>query len=242
MIKFFRKIRQTMIKENKVSKYLLYAIGEIILVVIGILIALQINNANEQRKERLKAKVYIEKIIKDLEADTIHLNDLILKANTAKKEIDQYFNYFESHDLPVEIFIDSAKKVRSALNRYLPINHTFKEMQASGNLNLLNDEQKLALINLTNQQDFFQIIIEKTISDIFAEHQKVRNYIDNGWAKTNFFEKMGEPQDKPTKHQGLFHMHNYLRLNNDLANLFISRATLKSLTTEVLEILKQKEN
>ncbi|MFL0354676.1 DUF6090 family protein [Xanthomarina sp. GH4-25] len=50
MIKFFRKTRQNMIKENRVSKYLLYAIGEIILVVIGILIALQINNWNENKK------------------------------------------------------------------------------------------------------------------------------------------------------------------------------------------------
>ncbi len=52
MIKFFRKIRQKLITENKFSKYLLYAIGEIILVVIGILIALQFNNRNEQRKRR----------------------------------------------------------------------------------------------------------------------------------------------------------------------------------------------
>ena len=50
MIKFFRKIRQNMIKENKASKYLLYAIGEIVLVVKGILIALQINNWNEDKK------------------------------------------------------------------------------------------------------------------------------------------------------------------------------------------------
>jgi sensor domain CHASE-containing protein len=54
MIKFFRKIRQKMLTENKFSKYLLYAVGEIILVVIGILIALQINNWNE--KEKLKAE------------------------------------------------------------------------------------------------------------------------------------------------------------------------------------------
>jgi len=47
MIKFFRKIRQKMLTENKFSKYLLYAIGEIILVVIGILIALSINNWNQ---------------------------------------------------------------------------------------------------------------------------------------------------------------------------------------------------
>lgn len=52
MIKFFRKIRQKMLTENKFSKYLIYAIGEIILVVIGILIALSINNWNEERKYR----------------------------------------------------------------------------------------------------------------------------------------------------------------------------------------------
>jgi uncharacterized membrane protein YgaE (UPF0421/DUF939 family) len=50
MIKFFRKIRQKMLTENKFSKYLIYAIGEIVLVVIGILIALQINNWNAERK------------------------------------------------------------------------------------------------------------------------------------------------------------------------------------------------
>jgi sensor domain CHASE-containing protein len=46
MIKFFRKIRQRLLTENKFSKYLIYAIGEIVLVVIGILIALSINNSN----------------------------------------------------------------------------------------------------------------------------------------------------------------------------------------------------
>lgn len=50
MIKFFRKIRQQLIAENKVSKYLLYSIGEIVLVVIRILIALSINNWKEQIK------------------------------------------------------------------------------------------------------------------------------------------------------------------------------------------------
>ena len=51
MLRFFRTLRQKLLSENKFSKYLLYAIGEILLVVIGILIALQVNNWNEERKE-----------------------------------------------------------------------------------------------------------------------------------------------------------------------------------------------
>ena len=54
MIKFFRNIRKKLLRENRVSKYLVYALGEIVLVVIGILIALQINNWNEWKKERKK--------------------------------------------------------------------------------------------------------------------------------------------------------------------------------------------
>ncbi len=56
MIRFFRNIRQKLAAENKVMAYLRYAIGEILLVVIGILIALQINNWNEHRKENQKSK------------------------------------------------------------------------------------------------------------------------------------------------------------------------------------------
>ena len=51
MIKFFRKIRYDLMKQNQMSKYFKYAIGEILLVVIGILIALQINNWNEKRQQ-----------------------------------------------------------------------------------------------------------------------------------------------------------------------------------------------
>lgn len=52
MLKFFHTIRKKLIEEDNTRKYLLYAIGEILLVVIGILIALQINNWNQERKER----------------------------------------------------------------------------------------------------------------------------------------------------------------------------------------------
>tara|TARA_R110001606_G_C15381819_1_gene650509 strand:- start:313 stop:1068 length:756 start_codon:yes stop_codon:yes gene_type:complete len=67
MIKFFRKIRQNMIKENRTSKYLLYAIGEIVLVVIGILIALQVNNLNESSKNDVKAEKFLMKLKNQIE-------------------------------------------------------------------------------------------------------------------------------------------------------------------------------
>ena len=52
MLRFFRQIRQRLLTENKFSKYLLYAIGEILLVVIGILIALQVDSWNEERIQK----------------------------------------------------------------------------------------------------------------------------------------------------------------------------------------------
>ena len=54
MIKFFRKIRQNLLSEGKTVKYFKYAIGEIILVVIGILVALSVNKKNESRKEKIE--------------------------------------------------------------------------------------------------------------------------------------------------------------------------------------------
>jgi sarcosine oxidase delta subunit len=79
MIKFFRKIRQRLLTENKFSKYLLYAIGEIVLVVIGILIALSINNWNEGRKDRL-----IEKSILLELGDNLERNIALIDIASAK--------------------------------------------------------------------------------------------------------------------------------------------------------------
>ena len=66
MIKFFRKIRQNLLTENKFSKYLLYATGEIVLVVIGILIALTLNNNNAKEKSETKALVVFDELLEEL--------------------------------------------------------------------------------------------------------------------------------------------------------------------------------
>ena len=66
MIKFFRRIRYDLMEKNKTGKYLKYAIGEIVLVVIGILIALSINNWNENKKKKDTVKVYLQNFVEDL--------------------------------------------------------------------------------------------------------------------------------------------------------------------------------
>ncbi|NER17566.1 hypothetical protein [Spongiivirga citrea] len=77
MIKFFRKIRQKMLNENKFSRYLVYAIGEILLVIIGILIAIQINNKNTERIEREIFESNLQYVLEDIEKDKADL--LVIK-------------------------------------------------------------------------------------------------------------------------------------------------------------------
>jgi len=74
MIKFFRKIRYDLMEKNKTGKYLKYAIGEIVLVVIGILIALSINNWNENRKTQNQLTIILYNLIDDLNDDLGYLN------------------------------------------------------------------------------------------------------------------------------------------------------------------------
>ncbi|NER11699.1 hypothetical protein SAMN06265375_10553 [Muriicola jejuensis] len=75
MLKFFRKIRQSLVAENKVSRYFLYAIGEIILVVIGILIALQINNWNQDRLDLKEKRNLLEKVQLEFRANKVLIAD-----------------------------------------------------------------------------------------------------------------------------------------------------------------------
>lgn len=64
MLKFFREIREKLIVEGKLKRYLIYAIGEILLVMIGILLALQVNTWNENRKSKAEADTYLKQILK----------------------------------------------------------------------------------------------------------------------------------------------------------------------------------
>ena len=73
MIKFFRKIRQVLLAENKFRKYLLYALGEIALIMIGILLALQINNWNQKNKELAEERIILTRLNNELSSNSQQL-------------------------------------------------------------------------------------------------------------------------------------------------------------------------
>ena len=149
MIKFFRHIRQNMIKENRISKYTLYAIGEIILVVIGILIALQINNTNELSKQRNLELHYLKNIKTDLILNIKHLENYIDTRETAINSANEVIAHYEGK--PIK---DLKAFSRHTVNiytwrKFFQINNTFQELMNSGNLALIsNDSIKDILLNM----------------------------------------------------------------------------------------------
>ena len=88
MISIFRQIRQKLLTQNKVTRYLAYAIGEIILVVVGILIALQINNANETNKLQRKEVILLTEMKSNLQSDLLDL-EFNIRGNKARRFSNQ---------------------------------------------------------------------------------------------------------------------------------------------------------
>lgn len=168
MIKFFRNIRQNLLSEGKTSKYFKYAIGEIILVVIGILIALQINNWNESRKEKIKAKSFLINIKEDLTLDTIQFNTAAEHVNNAIIDATRLLELksFTKHKIDTIISLIPNTYYEYSIN-----SQTFDKLINSGVTELSNYNDIFELINIyyTKQKNFYQSVrdwdIEETKKD-----------------------------------------------------------------------------
>ena len=160
MIKFFRHIRQKQHMENKTSKYFKYAIGEIILVVIGILIALQINNSNNKRIETEREFKYLTNIRLDLKKDLENLEyniDFRRKKSLGTEKLISQIN-----GQPIQDLNETTYNVVNTLyqERFQPSNVTYNDLVSSGNMNLIsNDSIKIHLfeLSLLYQQNLFNI-------------------------------------------------------------------------------------
>jgi len=154
MIKFFRKIRQNLLSENKTGKYFKYAIGEIVLVVIGILIALQINNWNEKRKTDNILENYYHQIITDLAKDynRMHYDLNNLEANYLIT-YNEFAKKLPTQNSPKAIIL-SSEKLNYNTTAYTNFNtNTIQTLQATGDIKLIPTDIRNSLIELKNDQD-----------------------------------------------------------------------------------------
>ena len=160
MIKFFRKIRQKLLTQNKFSQYLIYAIGEIILVVIGILIALQINNWNETRKS-LNAELQIYgKIINDLNTEySTTINDINWM------NISQNAHYSLYNESAGNIPFDSTKSY-NILQWVFPFHLSISEKYTKSLTNISDDEIRELIKSYMAQ--------EKKTNDAYDEWNKLK--------------------------------------------------------------------
>lgn len=161
MISLFRKIRQKLIEENKVGNYLKYAIGEILLVVIGILIALQVNNWNEQRKTKIKAYSYLQRLSEDMEVilrdteNSINGTEINLRNSIIVK------NALESKKLSNSEIINFNRYLNQYHQYYMTMTNfsTYEEMSSGGELNLIQNRWiRDAFSNLSEFRDFIMVV------------------------------------------------------------------------------------
>jgi len=193
-------IRQQSLKENKFIKYILYAIGEIILVVIGILIALQINNNNDLRKAREKELHYLQNIKTDLELNMLELNRYIMIRTNCIESATRIIEHFEGKPITDYNAFNADGMNIYTWQRFNQINNTFQELINSGNFSLIsNDSIKDILLNIESlykktksEEDHFRFDSEQLIYDpiytILDLNPLVNNYeyhISNGQSGKN---------------------------------------------------------
>jgi hypothetical protein len=139
MLRFFRTIRKTLMEQNKVRTYFFYAAGEIILVVIGILIALQVNNWNESRLQQERELVYLGRLTENIQSDIqlyeynidfyqkVRDSGLLALRFATGEDISEHSNW----DILLAYFYASQIWPMD------PVSTTYEELKSSGELSLL---------------------------------------------------------------------------------------------------------
>mgnify|MGYP003119216942 CR=1 FL=1 len=181
-----------MLTENKFGKYLTYAIGEIILVVIGILIALSINNWNENRKNSIEEKAILENLIENLNLSKIQSEQLISEENQLKQNLIQILgvNSNDSRvvwdlqsDMPTFNAYNNLKSTNKlSLIKNKNINEKFTELEFRQNkLNdILEDRlsvHQIRIDDILEKEINFIPLVKSNIPTINIENESKNNYL-----------------------------------------------------------------
>ncbi len=167
-----------MLSENKFSKYLLYALGEIFLIVVGILIAVQINNWNGERKKDLQRKIYEVSLISELENDIAHLEDLGSRNIIKRNSIKNYLDYYSSEKPDLDILHHKLDSVISTKIAFYASAYTIDDLITTGNLSLFSKQKKASILKLKNTHDRYVFYETQTIQDVALYEQEIKKNFD----------------------------------------------------------------
>ncbi len=184
MFRFFRQIRQRLLTENRFTKYLLYAIGEIVLVVVGILLALQINTWNEARKAANLEQDYYCRLLEDIYLDDQQVAGMTLASKERLKAANQALRLLTSNN-PKKI--DVAREINNAIKAiytdFKANDAAFVDLKSGANLNIIQDKSVIrAMNNYFNKAEGYVSVIQvngENAVRIFYSHDDV---FANGWA------------------------------------------------------------
>tara|TARA_R110002167_G_scaffold84558_1_gene229886 strand:+ start:702 stop:1484 length:783 start_codon:yes stop_codon:yes gene_type:complete len=168
MIKFFRHIRQSLIMKNQTGKYLKYAVGEIILVVIGILIALQINNWNTERLDSSKEREYLTNLIEDIKVQQLLVDAQINHEKKMKLQCEKALGHLNSTSInadSINIYLTTITRKSFVVN-----DPTFQDLKSSGNILLIKKtELRKKILEFYQYLNYSTLVVqtgnEKSISE-----------------------------------------------------------------------------
>jgi hypothetical protein len=186
-----------MLTENKFSKYLIYAIGEIILVVIGILIALQVNNWNEQRKLDAQEIIYLNRLKKELESDVAYFEIQIQEGNEVISSALQFINQMYQTQNSEEEVTALTNKFNPRTERLILQNSTYEEMKSSGKLGIITDDSLRNQINDFYRTSQHSIRIMDDYNDLTID---ILGHLDFNMFKLNDIWKNAVYKDKILTH------------------------------------------
>lgn len=160
MIRYFRRLRQELLSKNGHSTYFLYAIGEIVLVMIGILLALQVNNWSEERKIKKTVATYKKSLSEDLKKEIIKSRSAISDMEEELNELESFSERISHNSLNIDTIINIYRYEFSLEINPANLNVlTLNALVSTGNINLLEDELYSSLMKLND-------VLEKTVQNI----------------------------------------------------------------------------
>ena len=194
MIKFFRRIRLDLMEKNKTGKYLIYAIGEILLVVIGILIALQVNNWNNENADRDKEISILSEMIRNLNMNVNQFSSEIAKQDSIIRNIDVIMDQIKNN-IPFHDSLGYKYASVAWTEEFNYANSAFETLKSTGLDLISSDPLRENIVNTFNVSYIkFDNVIDKVSSADYAELSTVYmrhiEYDKKGRVTINDFDRL----------------------------------------------------